>query len=129
MVNALKIDFQVERVVIISAPASFPDVIFKFGRILNLSALQHQALRETVQDYFSTDDQVWSRFTAYKSVAAIEQPCLIVHDENDEEVLLVEAECLVEALPNANLLKTQRLGHVKTLRSKAVVQGILQHLA
>ncbi len=129
LVNALKKDLPVERAVVIAAPAAFPEVIYKFARILDLSDPLHQSLRSSVEKHFQGDDGIWERFTAYKNVSSIEQPCLVIHDEQDEEVLLVEAECLTEALPNARLVTTKGLGHVKILRSEDVVQKIVEHLA
>lgn len=129
LVNALKAELPVERAVIIAAPAAFPEVIYKFSRILDLPESLHQSLRTAVKKHFDTDDGIWDRFTSYKDVSSVRQPCLVIHDEGDEEVLLVEAECLAAALPNADLMTTQDLGHVKILRSKDVTTRIVEHLA
>lgn len=129
LANALKIGLAVDRAVIISAPASFPGVIYKYAKILTLPESLHQSLRESVKRHFATDDSIWDRFTSYKDVDDVSTQTLVIHDEDDQEVLLVESECLAQSLPNASLVKTQGLGHKKIIKSDEVVGHILTHLA
>lgn len=129
LVNALRSGLAVERAVIIAAPVVFSEAIYKFARILDLPEKLHQSLRGSVEQHFDGDTSIWSRFTAYHDVSSVKQSCLVVHDAGDEEVLIIEAECLAQALPRAELMVTEGLGHVKILRSEDVVKRIVGHLA
>lgn len=47
---------------------------------------------------------------------------LLIHDEHDKEVDIKNAEALLAVYPNANLIRTQKLGHTRILRDDAVIR-------
>lgn len=62
-------------------------------------------------------------------VARDETPTLLVHDGRDREVPFREAEALAAAMPSAELLRTEGLGHAKVLRDEAVVAHVVRFVA
>lgn len=128
LINAIKRGFEVPKAFIISAPTCFPEVLHKYAKILTLPESLHMSLRESVKSHFSMDDSIWDKFTAYKGLETVKTEAIIIHDEHDEEVLMVEAEALANAWPNAKLVKTQGLGHKKIIKSDDVVNQVVSAL-
>lgn len=58
-----------------------------------------------------------------------EMPLLVVHDEGDTETPIESASGLVEAWPGAELVTTQKLGHLRILRSPALKRAVADWLA
>ena len=128
LINAVKKNIDLQQVFIISAPTSFPGILRKYATVLALPEELHQALRNNVKHYFSTDDTLWDKYTGYKGLEQVHIPAMIFHDNNDDEVNSIESECLSKAWPNATLIFTQGLGHRKTIKSTDVVDNIISKL-
>jgi pimeloyl-ACP methyl ester carboxylesterase len=56
-------------------------------------------------------------------------PLLVVHDRDDQVVDLADAEAVTKAWPQAELLRTEGLGHQKILYDSVVVQQVVRFLA
>jgi hypothetical protein len=54
---------------------------------------------------------------------------LVVHDRDDRQTPWADSAGLVGALPDARLLTTQGLGHVRILKDPGVVHDVLGFLA
>jgi pimeloyl-ACP methyl ester carboxylesterase len=53
---------------------------------------------------------------------------LLIHDEKDKDVSIEHAERIVEIYPQAQLLRTNGLGHTRILRDEAVIKASLQFI-
>lgn len=58
----------------------------------------------------------------------LQQPTLVVHDENDRISPLSIGQRLVQAVRGATLLTTQALGHRRVLADSAVAEAVARHL-
>ncbi|HGM5488938.1 TPA: alpha/beta fold hydrolase [Serratia fonticola] len=129
VINAVKMGLRTERLVIVGAPTHFSGLVTKYASILNLPGRQQQRLRRYVERYFGIGDAVWQRFNAYEGLQQIEQAALIIHDNTDDIVLPVEAECLAQAWPAARLVQTQGLGHNPLRRAGEGIDLVLEYLS
>ena len=74
------------------------------------------------------DDSIWDKFTGYKGLENIQTQATIFHDDNDDEVLSIEAQCLAKAWPDSTLIQTQGLGHRRIIKSADVADKIIASL-
>ncbi|GAB4196268.1 MAG: alpha/beta hydrolase [Wenzhouxiangellaceae bacterium] len=125
LTNAVKRGLQLQRAVVISAPTKFRAVIDKYAKIIDLNRKMQLRLRESVKGYFGLGDELWNTFTAYKGLDQVQIAATIFHDEQDDEVLYVEGQCLAQAWPGATLVTTQGLGHRKIIKSDDVTEQIV----
>ncbi|MFL1486304.1 alpha/beta hydrolase [Marinobacter sp. LN3S78] len=59
----------------------------------------------------------------------IVQPVLIIHDISDKEVPVTDGQAIADALPNAQLEKTEGLGHRRILKAQEVTKRAAEFLA
>jgi pimeloyl-ACP methyl ester carboxylesterase len=59
---------------------------------------------------------------------SLPQPVLIVHDRDDGDVPVADAQAIAAAWAGARLVVTQGLGHRGVLRSSEVVHHLLEFL-
>ena len=55
-------------------------------------------------------------------------PALVVHDRDDPEIPLDNAEAISEAWPGSTLLVTEKLGPRRVLISRKVIQAVVEFL-
>ena len=87
-----------------------PDKINK--RILSLA--QFEFGKESMRD-----------LSLIENIKFIPGTGLIIHDENDQDVPIVNAEELAQHWPQAELVKTNGLGHRRILRDPSVIKKML----
>jgi pimeloyl-ACP methyl ester carboxylesterase len=111
---------RVERVVMISGPASFEGVVDRFETAIRLPAAARARLRARLERRAgaAAEDLDVARLAPSMRV-----PALIVHDPDDVEVPFSEAEAIVRAWPGAALHRTSGLGHRRLLRDPATVDA------
>jgi hypothetical protein len=56
-------------------------------------------------------------------------PALLVHDEADREAAFANSRAIAEALPASSVLRTQGLGHRRTLRDPSVVGRVVEFVS
>lgn len=54
---------------------------------------------------------------------------LLVHDEDDKDVLLAHPKELIKVFPQAQLIQTKGLGHTRILKDNVVIQSIVTFIA
>ncbi|MFN2588386.1 MAG: alpha/beta fold hydrolase [Actinomycetota bacterium] len=103
------------------APSARLDHAFdRFFEIFALPANAQTGLRRTIDRRYGPD--VWERFAGHVLARSMDVPALIVHDRDDPQVALEDAEQLAAAWPGARLVTTQRLGHGRILRDPRVIE-------
>jgi pimeloyl-ACP methyl ester carboxylesterase len=60
--------------------------------------------------------------------ARVTLPVLLIHDRGDKEVPFAHAQAFLDALPNANLVATEGLGHRRILRDPAIIDLAVQFI-
>ncbi len=72
--------------------------------------------------------RAWDEVEAPALAARLELPLLLIHDREDREVPLAEAEATAASHPEARLLVTTGLGHRRILKDAEVVRAAVRFL-
>ena len=108
------------RAVLISGPISVEPYLQRFAQVLRLSGSTFAAMRRALRRLL---DRAGLETVDLGTVAPrLSLPALIVHDRGDREVPFLSAQSLQRALPGAELLPTEGLGHRKLLVDPEVVE-------
>ncbi|HYF70175.1 MAG TPA: alpha/beta hydrolase [Ohtaekwangia sp.] len=111
----------IKKLVNIASPTIADEVIRTY-----LSAVQGSyKTGEFFKSYvLKTEGKPFEEYSSLYFVKHLPAPIdlLLVHDENDKEVDIKNAEALLAVYPNANLIRTTKLGHTRILRDDAVIR-------
>ncbi len=94
-----------------------------FSQMFALPAAATISLRRTIDRRYGSD--VWERISGPALAGTMSVPALIVHDRDDSQVALSDAEELAAAWPGARLVTTEGLGHGRILRDPKVVEEVV----
>lgn len=111
----------VKKLVYIAGPAAFKEVVERFAVFFGLPPRAQRAFVrqiERVNGAFEDNDVI-------NILARMQIPTLIIHDREDDDVPLDDAQRLERAIPTARLLITEGLGHKRVLREPAVMEEVL----
>jgi pimeloyl-ACP methyl ester carboxylesterase len=112
---------RVERIVLLGAPSSLPEVFARFSDFMGLGPKVREAFKNTM--VARTGIQI-EPLALLPEIADKSLPVLIAHDIKDAEVPLVDAHLALRAYPNAQLLELDAGGHRKMLKSPDVVAAV-----
>jgi len=112
----------VDRLVVIGAPASVPEVLREFQELIALPA---RALPPMVRALEQRVGAPMEKLDVATFVGHVDAPLLIVHDTEDVEVPYVNGTHLAE-LFGARLLTTSGLGHRRILFTPEVVSAVVE---
>jgi pimeloyl-ACP methyl ester carboxylesterase len=110
-----------ERLVIIAAPSSVPEVLDDFVRLIRLP---RRAVPSMVAALESRVHAPMSSFDVASFAAAVKIPVLVAHDADDKEVSYEHGPRLADLL-GARLLTTTGHGHRRILFAPEVVRAIV----
>lgn len=114
-----------ERAVLIAGPSRLADVLRRFADHLGLGAEARQRFLALVENHTGVRIADLDLVQASKHLHI---PVLLVHDRDDVEVPFAASQQLAAAWPQAELLATQGLGHVRVLKHAAVIRRVSQFL-
>ena len=114
-----------KKLVIIGAPDSIYDIFHNFVKKLELKPVVAEKLIDMFEKI--TGKSIYEFHGSY-ACKNIEEPVLIIHDENDKEVSVKDAINNYNHLKNGKLLKTKGLGHSRILKDNAVTDEIIKFL-
>jgi len=117
----------VRAVVCISSPTSLRWLAERFAQTLHIPRATWRIFVRNVKKEFGPD--IWERLALDRAATRLATPALIIHDEDDYDVLVEQGEQLAVAWPGAELLKTRGLGHRRILRDAGVVEAAVRFLA
>jgi len=116
---------KVERVALLSGPASLVAVVERWGRHHQLPEPEIPAfvrmVEQEVGEPIDTLDVV-------QMAAEMKHPVLVVHDRGDEDIPVEDGLAVASAWPGAKLLITERYGHRRILIAKEVVGEVVAFL-
>lgn len=119
-------DGGIDRLVLVSGPATFEAVLRRFARFLKLGAGAERRFLAGMEEMVGLP-------LADLDIAALLKPVtvasLVVHDRNDREIPFADAERLYVALQHCELLPTDGLGHNRILRDATVIRRIADFAA
>jgi len=111
----------VRKLINIGSPTIGDEIINTFLKAINASAATGEFFKSfMIKTYGKTFDE----FTALHFVKHLPQPValLLVHDTSDREVSINHPEALVNAYPQARLIRTEGLGHTRILKDNVVIE-------
>ncbi len=123
-VQANKHSFQ--KMAIIGAPDSIRNIFNKFIQMMELNPDIAKRLIKVFEDITQKNIE---EFHGSYLAGKIEIPVLVVHDEEDKEVPVSDAENNVNHLKQGKLLKTKSLGHSRILKDDQVVKQVIDFLS
>lgn len=129
MVTAYSLNrsLKTQKVVCISPPSQFGFILSRFSHTLHLpQSIQRYMITRFKHDFGDDLEQQISATTTSRCLGHI--PALIIHDENDIDVPISEAEALHQAWPNSAFIRTRGLGHRRILYDKQVIENTVNFL-
>lgn len=118
---------QTQKVVCISPPSHFDFLLERFTTSLHLpKGIQNYMVNRFKREY--GDDLVERVSSTNTSKTLGHIPALIIHDEDDQDVPISEAELLYQAWPNSIMQITKGLGHRSILYNAQVIENTVDFL-
>lgn len=118
---------QTQKVVCISPPSHFDFLLARFTQSLHLpKSIQNYMVNRFKKEYGNDLIERVSSTNTSKNLGDI--PVLIIHDEDDEDVLISESEQLHRVWPNSEMIRTQGLGHRRILYNAQVIENTVNFL-
>ena len=117
----------VDGLVLIAPSPRLDHALKTFARLLSLSPNAVAGLKATIERRYSRG--VWGLFSGERVASNLRVPGLIIHDRDDPQVALADAEALHAAWRGSRLVTTESLGHGKILRDPKVIDAVTSFLA
>lgn len=110
-----------KKVINIASPSIGDEVIKTYLRAINGSWKTGAFFKSYIQ---KTQGRSFDEFSSLYFVQHLPKAIdlLLVHDEHDKEVGIEHALELIKVYPNANLIKTKKLGHTRILKDDEVIR-------
>jgi predicted alpha/beta hydrolase family esterase len=111
----------IRKLINIASPSIGDEVIKTYLKAVNGSPETGKFFKEYI---LKTKGKPFDEFSSLHFVKHLPHPVdlLIVQDENDKEVEMKHAEALMKVYPNANLIRTKKLGHTRILKDDTVIR-------
>ena len=116
----------VDALVLLAPSPRLDHALVTFGRLLSLPDRALAGLKATIERRYGSD--VWERLSGQSFASNVDVPALIVHDSDDPQVPLADAEALHAAWPGSRLVTTEGLGHGRILRDPHVIESVTAFL-
>ena len=116
-----------QKVVCISPPSHFDFLLARFSKSLHLpKSIQSYMVNRFKKEYGDNLVERVSSTNTSKGLGHI--PVLIIHDEDDEDVLISESEQLQQAWSNSQMIRTKGLGHRRILYNTQVIENTVNFI-
>ncbi|MBW1655680.1 alpha/beta fold hydrolase [Flavobacterium quisquiliarum] len=125
VLNAIKDGLKINKAIIIGSGDIVQDILDEFISKLMLNKEFSERLRIFFEDKYKLkmDD-----FSAYRAAEKVKIPVLVIHDNDDPEVLVKAGIHIHQNLENGSLFLTDGLGHRKILGNQNVIKKILEFI-
>lgn len=114
------------KLTLIASPCRYEQILFNFTKRIGLN-------KKAENIFCASMEKTTGRPVDAMNVAELGKinrpPTMIVHDNEDRDVPVAEAQMLSQAWPDARALITTGLGHVRILRNKHVVEQVVNFIA
>ncbi len=114
-----------KKLVVIGTPDSIYNIFNGFVKMLELKPIVAEKLIKVFEKI--TGKSIFE-FHGSNNTKKIKEPILIIHDKQDRDVPLVDAQNNYEHAKNAELFVTEGLGHNRILKNKSVIQKIIDFI-
>lgn len=126
LMNAVKNGVNLKKLVIIGSGNSVTTICHNFTQRLKLKPKIGTLLKQRLDKVLGSDAELLS---TYKAAEHVDIPVLIIHDKDDMEVAIEEAEHIHESLQSSELFVTEGLGHRKVLFNQKVLDKIINFIS
>ena len=115
------------RAVNIASPCIADEILKTYLRAINGSWISAAKFKQFV---LKKTGKPFEEFTALHAVKNLTSPIdlLMIHDEDDKDVIMLHAEELMKAYPRAKLFRTSGLGHTRILKDEQVIARTIEFL-
>lgn len=117
---ALHDGLEIERAIFIAPPVDAATYTRRFGEFFGLNDEVVEGMKQRIERRFH---RKWTDFSVQKMATKMKIPLLVIHDRDDEEIRVTEAETVVRCWPSSRLLVTSGLGHRRILRDPSVARA------
>lgn len=125
LLNAAKKGMKFPKLVLIGSGDVVQDIFNNFVSNLTLKPEYSQLLRLYFENKYQ--DKM-DNYSGYQSAKEIKIPVLVIHDKNDDEVLVDAGINIHKHLENGQLFLTEGLGHRKILGNPIVIEKTVQFI-
>lgn len=122
LLNAVSRGLKLKKLVAIGSGDVIQDIIDEF--VVQLE-LKKEIGRIMTAEFEKKSSETMHSYSSFVAAQNIRIPVLIVHDQNDREVLVSRAHHISKYLTNGTLLITTGLGHRKILASADIIEKVL----
>jgi pimeloyl-ACP methyl ester carboxylesterase len=125
LLNAVKDGLAIQRLAIIGSGDIVKDIIDDFVQKLEL----HPKISDSLRIHFEKKaNRTMDSYSSHYVAKSVSIPVLVIHDKDDDEVLVSCAYHIHQNLKNGKLLITQNLGHRKILGDSTVIQKTIHFI-
>ena len=124
---AMRNGLQVERAVLISAPATVEFLVDNFATTLAMPAAVVANLNQRLEQRFEGNFR--THISTVNNVRDLSAHALVIHDEDDVSVPWKQGQAIAAAWPGAEFLKTRGLGHGRILRDPETVRAAVAFIS
>ena len=126
ILNAIKEGLHFKKAVIIGSGDLIQDIIDDFIFKIKLKP----EIGDMMKSYFEQKNGIsMESYSASYAARSVQIPVLIIHDENDDEILVNAAHNIHQNLINSEIYITKNLGHRKILGDKKVIENIVNFIS
>jgi pimeloyl-ACP methyl ester carboxylesterase len=125
LLNAAKKGLLTPRLMLIGSGDIVQDILDNFVEKLKLDPIYGQRLRVHFEKKYK---EKMDDYSGYKSAMALTIPVLVIHDKNDDEVLVKAGINIHKNLQHGELFLTEGLGHSKILGNSTVIEKIVHFI-
>ncbi|QYK53133.1 MAG: alpha/beta hydrolase [Fimbriimonadaceae bacterium] len=123
---AMKRGLRFEKAVYLSAFCYIKPRFFEFSAAVGLDSAGQQAMWQHTEDYFGPG--LIESFHGDVAAKGFTAQGLIIHDQDDPEILVEQAQAMAAVWPNCELMVTEKLGHYRLIRSREVIEKVTEFL-
>lgn len=117
---------ETDALVLLAPVVRMDHALVTFERMLSLPRKAVAGLKATIERRYGPG--VWQTLSALSFGRNVKTPTLIVHDCDDPQVALADAQALHAAWPASRLVTTEGLGHGRILRDPKVIESVTSFL-
>lgn len=125
VLNAVKNGLAVNKAVIIGSGDIIKDIMDGFTKNLGMKIATGTKMIQRFEKKFG---ETINNYSAYIAAQAVNNPVLVLHDKDDNDVPVSAAHNISRHLKNHQLVITEGLGHRKILGDKTVIKTIIEFL-
>lgn len=123
---AIREGLELDAVAFLAPPVRLEHALEQFTKMFRIPPKAVVGLRDTIEREFGAD--VWADTSGDLLAPSLDVPALIVHDRDDPQVPLADAELLAGVWPGSRLEVTEGFGHTKLMRAGVVVNEVVHFL-